>query len=324
MSIDIDFDLPIFETIAKLDTVWVTHGSWDRALKGLAECISWSAKSLEPKGAVLTGLGGAGKTTICKQILKALPVKTIVEGDVAIRAVPAFYTTVPAPSSIRSLASNMLEELGDPAPNRGIAKDLTSRLIKLLKQCKTRVILLDEFHHLLPAKGAVTESKMKEICQWLKVLMNSTNVMICLVGRPECSSLVDYDEEVFRRFAHHFPLDDLSCGSPEKPGPLVGFVRVLVNRYIEVVDLKGFPIFSDYDSYLRLWVATKGRPSYITLLIQTAIKIALHEANRNYVVIEDLAEAYERGITKPVTKFKGNPFRMPTDQLKQILMAKAA
>jgi hypothetical protein len=322
MTNSILFDLAIHETIAKLDDVFVTHSSMDHALNGLAECISWSAKSREPKGAILTGLGGAGKTTICNVILKRLPPVDLEEGDQTIRTVPAFYTSVPAPSSIRSLASRMLEQLNDPAPDRGTAYQLTRRLAKLLKNCKTRVILLDEFHNLLASKGPASESKMLEICNWLRGVMNETRVMICLVGTPQCANLIDYDVQISRRFSHHFPLHDLSCGSESEPGSLVGFVDALCQRYVDVLSLKSFPRFDDYEACLRLWVATQGRPAYITLLLQTAIKIALHDAKRDHVMVQDLADAFDRGITAGVAKTHRNPFTMSSASLTQTVLSK--
>lgn len=85
-----EFENPNHAKVAALDSIFVTHRSLTEAIEGITECISWSRVSLEPKGALLAGLGGAGKTTICRAILKRFPPEQLTIDKAVINTVPAF------------------------------------------------------------------------------------------------------------------------------------------------------------------------------------------------------------------------------------------
>lgn len=296
--------------LAALDNIFVTHAAMISALSGINECISWSHHSLEPKGALLTGLGGAGKTTICRAILKRYPPVTETIDNARVHTVPAFYSSIPSPCSIKSLASNMLEQLGDPSPEKGTAFTLTKRLCKLLTVCKTRVIILDELHNLVKTKGR-KESKAEEVCDWLRSLMNDAKVMLCVVGTPSCEAILqDPDGQMSRRFPNRYRLHDLSCGTESRPGELLGFLQQLATQYAQKLQLTAMPDFSSYQLTEKMWKATGGRPAFITLLLQKAALNALN-ANRTAVTVADLAYAFDSGITLDAAKSKTNPFDMP-------------
>ena len=314
------FDNPNHVKVAALDSIYVTHQDLTQAIEGITECISWSKNSLEPKGALLTGLGGAGKTTICKAILKRYPPALVTIDGTLINTVPAFYSSVPSPCGIKSLASSMLEQLGDPSPGRGTAYSLTNRLCKLLVECRTRIIILDELHHLLRMKGR-GQTKAQEVCEWLKSLMNSAGVMICLVGTPSCESILQGDSQMSRRFAHRYRLHDLSCGTSAEPGTLTGFLQHLVVKYSESLGGVAMPDFFSHDLVAKMWAATSGRPSFITLLLQRAILTALN-GQRTSVTASDLAYAFDLRVTIDVAQSTQNPFEMLNYELTDSVLSK--
>lgn len=306
---------PIYARIAEIDKVVVSHSRLNTAIEGLKQCIAWSEVSREPRGALLTGVGGAGKTTICLTILSMFPARTITEEDRVIRIVPAFYASVPSPSTIKSLASSILQSLGDPEPMRGSASALTARLGRLLKTCQTKIILLDEFHNLL-AEASAGEPRANKVCNWIRSLINDTGVMLCLVGMPACEALVDHDTQMARRFTHRFSLADLDPGTSEKPGELRGFLLTYSKKMVERLALTSFIDFHDHLRVSQVWAATGGRPAYIVILFKEAVAIALaRNASHTSIVLEDLAEAYDKGLTLSVAKVSGNPFRMSRQML---------
>lgn len=306
--------------VAALDNIYVSHQGMVQAIEGILECISWSDHSKEPKGALVTGEGGAGKTTICQVILKRFPPATVTIDDALVNTVPAFYSSVPSPCSIKSLASNMLEQLGDPAPGKGTAYSLTNRLCKLLVECKTKVIILDELHNLVPTKGRA-QSRAGDVCDWIRSLMNNAKVMICLVGTPSCESILqESDGQMSRRFAHRYRLNDLSCGTATKPGELTGFLQHLTAEYAAKLVFTGMPDFSSHDLSGKMWAATAGRPAFITLLLQKAALYVL-AAGRTSLTVDDLAHAFDSGITLDVAKTKKNPFHMSAYELGGAVLA---
>ena len=58
--------------------------------------------------------------------------------------------------------------------NRGAAQVLTDELLTLLRVAKTNLIILDEFHHLLNNKNAVS------VGNWIKNLINTVKIPVLL------------------------------------------------------------------------------------------------------------------------------------------------
>lgn len=303
----------IYKRIDQIDEVIVAHVDLKNAIEGILQCILWSESSREPRGAILLGLGGAGKTTVCNTILSKFPPYQIEEPHAIFQIVPAFFASVPSPSTIKSLASILLEELGDPAPLKGTASALTDRLCKLISVCKTKIILLDEFHHLF-AEADTGAKQITKICNWLKTLINKTGVMICLIGVPRCEAIVNHDSQMARRFTHRYHLNELAVGSISVPGPLHGFVLTISKKLVELLELKGIVDFRESLHVQQMWAATSGNPAFICLLLKEATAIALI-GGRDSVVVGDLAEAFSKGITQTAAKTSGNPFTMTQGQL---------
>jgi len=277
------------------------------AIDGLSDCITWSVASAEPRGALLTGIGGAGKTTVCRAILKSFPSVETKEADLSIKTVPAFYASVPSPSTIGSLAASLLVSIGDPLPPRGTAANLTARLAHLLKICRTQVILLDEFHNLL-AEAVTGQTHAKKVCNWLRSLINETGVMVCLVGDPSCETLVNHDHQMSRRFAYRYRLKELDPGTQERPGDLVGFLTGFSELSLKKIQMTSGVDFSDHHRVQQVWAATGGNPAFVAMLFKEAASIALLNGGRTAIELDDLGDAFEKGITLPAALISGNPF----------------
>jgi hypothetical protein len=314
------FRKSVYSRIAALDKFIVPHVYMTKALDGISNCILRSEDAVEPSGILILGNGGTGKTTICKTILKRYPHQEIIENHARIYTVPAFYASVPSPSTIKSLAQNLLENLGDKSASNCSAHILTKRLCVLLGACRTKIILLDEFHHLL-AEGKPGDKQSAKICNWIKTLINNTKVMICLVGVPECESLVQGDTQMARRFNRIFRLHSLHCGTQDEPGPLASFLQNMAKTFVSKLELDGFVNFKEHLAVVQVWAATDGNPAFVMQLIKEATAICLL-ANRKTVVLSDFAEAYDSELSCPFSHTKQNPFQMTQVQLSLALKSK--
>lgn len=292
--------------VNQMDAVVVAHDALRVSIEGIKECVAWSETAREPMGALLTGEGGVGKTTVCRAILRTYHSYESVEPDRIVRVVPAYFASIPAPSTIKTTSTSLLRGLGDPAPNRGSAMTATMRLVTLLKRCKTKLILLDEFQHLLLKGQQRTE---KHVCEWIKALVNDSGVMICLIGVPDCEDLIKNDEQLGRRFAMRFRLTRLSVGDINSPGPLMTFLRVLSSRCKDLVSLESFLEFDSFSDVLRVHIATYGNPGQIVLLFKHAMLNAL-SCDREDVRREDFAAAFAKGVTLSIALSQTNPFTL--------------
>lgn len=306
-------DNHLINRIAKVDQILVGHPKLLAAFNGVMECISWSKVSKEARGAVILGEGGTGKTTVCKTILKRFPQRDELIDGAWVKVVPAFFCSVPAATSLGDLIESLLRGLGDPFPEYGKPKKKRERLIKLLEECRTQVILLDEFHHLANTSTPGMRRSV-QLCEWLIGLTNETHVMLCLVGIPSCENLVNFDPQMSRRFADIYRLGDLSLGTREKPGDFVPYLRTICKHAATSLELEGFPDLQDFGFVARVWAATAGRPAYISILFRDAVLAALRD-KRERVMVDDFSVAFDRGCMAKVALTSKNPFLLTQQKL---------
>lgn len=303
----------IEERANRIDEIYVAHTSAHRAVAGIEDCLRRSLTAAEPLNAVLIGRAGTGKTTVCNAVLQHLPRRIDVREGKEVTVIPAFYSEIPSPATIRGVASSLLGALGDVHPDRGTAINLTHRVITQLKACETRLILLDEFQHLLDEKRSRREEYRQDVSNWVKTLINKTHVPVVLVGMPECEVLVDADPQLARRFQRRFRLENLGFGGKEK-GEFRLFVEALGAAIPEYCNLAGFPDLSSKTEALALYAASGGNPSYATGLLKETVIVTLR-ARRETTTMEDFAAAYDIGVSQGGSLVKVNPFRLSQEDL---------
>lgn len=299
--------------IAALDEIIVRHPQLDLAYAGIQECVARTEIFLEPVGSLLVAHGGMGKTTVCRAILRTMRPIVKERKDSIVQVVPAFYAQVPAPATVKSLAANLLTKLNDPSPLSGTVPQLTTRLCKLLRDCETKLVLLDEFHHLIDVRKRSTTVN-RTVSNWIKSLVNETKVSFCLVGTPAFAPIITEDLQMARRFSRRFELQPLFPGTADRPGHLERFIQALGTKATEVVGIGAFPdaergLFSS-----QIYAATQGIPAFVTMLVRDAMCSAL-SAQSNQVTLEDFALAWDRGICAQSTLTSENPFRLREAEL---------
>lgn len=307
----------IYERIAPLNNIVIASSEFMSALQGIINCMERSQAYGEPVGSILTSLGGLGKTTLCRTILSQMPKNTRKMEGYDKTIIPAFYTEVPAPVTVKSLASTMLQKLGDPTHLHGTTDQLTNRLIYLLDQCETKLVLLDEFHHLFDRKSAATKLNIN-VGNWLKNLVNKTGISFCLIGLPEFVDLLEVDSQIARRFQHRFKLSPLSIGTIKNPDGLYHFLNQLA---LQAQERTHITFNSDLDSHLlgmQIFLATSGFHAYVMALVRESIAIALSDG-RTVVTVNDFSCAWHMGITSFISLAKTDPFQMSLAQLATVL-----
>jgi hypothetical protein len=308
------------QRINLIDPVVVVHDDMKVAVNGIKDCILWSKSSSEPVGAVLTGVGGAGKSTLTQSFVAAFPRFDRDYGDRKVTIVPAFYAKIPPSATPKSTASALDKAVGDPKYKRGSEKDITERFVTNLETCETEIIFLDEFNH-LKLRGATFG---KNVCKWIKTLIDTTSIVICLAGTPDCLDLLESDEQLARRFARRFSLGILVAGDEKVGRSLDSYLVEYIDECKKKIGILEMPDFSSYVNVWRMSLATRGIPGFITLLIKEACLNAF-SSGRDSIMMEDLAAAFDRGITSSValTAPGVNPFRLSDARVKDAYMEQA-
>lgn len=282
-----------YEVVAEIDKIRVGHPFYEGALNSINECLKASAFSREPVNCMLMGNGGVGKTSLAEMIKASMKPEVIREGDMEISTVPAFYASFRSSTSLNSLLTDMLSKLGDPHPTVGKLDDKAFRFYKLLIQCRTKIIFLDELHD-IEGFNSNNRSAMQKFFKVLKAICNERGPVTCLMGIPECHDIFSGDQEMSRRFKRQIFLRELTPGTEAEPGLLQNFVRDVYDAVVESTEIKGFPSLS-YSNALQIYTATGGSPDYIMTLIKESVLHAMLNG-RVHVEIGDYANTWSNGL----------------------------
>lgn len=301
-----------FEQISSINNIVVTSDEFMNAFKGIQDCVKRSIAYKEPIGSMLLAKGGLGKTTLCKALVSQMPKSTKIEEDHKKTIIPAFYVEVPSPATIKSLAITMLHELGDPTYNNGTTSYLTDRLSYLLRMCETKLVFLDEFHHLFERKQSYTRMNAT-IGNWLKTLVNQTGISFCLVGLPEFAELLQVDSQIARRFPFIYTLNPLYIESPQGHGTIYAFLSEIARKMAQQ-NITFSPPLDNTLMGMQIYTATLGYHSYTISLIRESIVNALNEG-RLIINKSDFSTAWQLGITDYISKLNSDPFKMSLSQL---------
>jgi hypothetical protein len=115
------------------------------------------------RGLVILGLSGCGKTRTVSEWLGQ-------RGDAARREGRAFrcaMAEVPPGCNVRSLASAVLQSLGDPNPSHGSQPEMTIRVHLAAEGMD--LVIIDEFQRLIDEKNGKVK---KDVANWLTGFLN--------------------------------------------------------------------------------------------------------------------------------------------------------
>jgi len=301
------------QRVALLDKVVIKHPAWLHAMQGIQGCLEKSQAYREPVGSLLLAEGGMGKTTVCRAIMAQMPQVIKVERHLERTIIPAFYAEVPSPATVKTVAASLLSKLNDPSPLSGTTAHMTKRLCKLLEVCETKLVFLDEFHHLFDIQKTSTRVN-SNVCNWVKSLVNETRVTFCLVGLAKFAPILAIDSQLARRFPLQFVLPPLRVGELKETGVLPAFLAELKLRVLEQLQFQAVPHLDRRDIALQVYAATGGSPAFIMALTKEAALSALR-AGATQLTLDDFATAWDSGITAKASLSKSNPFRMSAGML---------
>jgi len=309
----------IATTINKINKVFIPHDKVVNAISKLEKSLLLSQAaqnqkddtltSFVPDNILLLGEAGTGKTTVCSAIIQKYPAKVMVDEGFETTIVPSFYTQVPSPITIKGVASSVLKSLGAHDHDKGSIPSMTKKIDTLLRTCKTDLMMLDEFHHLLNDR-----TDAAKVRNWIKALINESKVPIVLVGEPGCEALIDSDLQLKRRFPVRINLDKLDFYSNGGAGEFIHFSQSVSVAITKVCKLVSFPKMNTEKELYPLYVATGGYPSSMLTLLKEAVYLAL-KRGENSVSMEDISQAYDSVTLAHSLVSKGNPFQMKLSEL---------
>ncbi len=302
-----------YKSAIDINKIYVGHPSFMDSLNGIQHCMKATVFEREPMNCMLLADGGFGKTTLANYIIDEMHPETIIENNLEIRTVPAFYTSFKNIKTLDAIAADMLRKLNDPYPTKGKTSDKAERIFNLLKTCKTIIMFIDELHD-LDGFESEDKSKLKEFFKWLKTLSNECGPMICVMGKKACDNIFLGDLEMERRFKNQYFLERLSPGTRNRPGYLGDFLESVVEEIKKRTLIKNFPLMSDYLMVLRVYMATGGSPEYIMTMFKAVVRNVILEGKES-AKLEDFAMVWASSTLNAGSIMKSNPFLASENQI---------
>src|SRR5947209_272618 len=125
------------------ERIFIEYPRLTRLLEKIKHCHEYSKIAAEPECMFISGYAGTGKTTLYEHYEEQHP-RTRTENGVNI---PVLSAAVPQRATEKTLVSELLCRMRDPAAERGSAYIQTSRLKMFIKDCGVGIVFLDEFQH---------------------------------------------------------------------------------------------------------------------------------------------------------------------------------
>lgn len=180
---------------------WIGYPRSNEILKALEMLLRFH-KSERMQNILIMGESNNGKTTIAKRFLNAHPpyLRTVEEEqtgcvyEAATR--PVIMVQCPHIPNEKRFYYEILEELNLPYRKTTKAEYLQKSIINAMQDMNTRVLILDEVHHILSGSPA----KQREFLNLLKYMSNAAHISIVALGTNEASFALKAERQLDTRF----------------------------------------------------------------------------------------------------------------------------
>lgn len=302
------------DILSRFSSFTIAHPRFKNAIDIITEAIETTQDRNEPSSVLLLGDAGTGKTRICEILTARLGGTRVVRSEDNVTVVrPVISCGVPPNATIKGLVDRILKELGSARNNHPLSI-LENRLFTLLTTCDTKIIILDEWQHLV-SRGA--EPTRNSVCNWVKVLTNTFKGTVILSGTSASELIVDDDDQLAGRFPFRAYLYNFSLSTPEDMDIYATLLAAFSGEIRRSMPFDETPALCDEENMLGLFAFSAGNLRFIRLVLHAALKHALERNNRLFLC-SDLAYAATR-IHAPKRLTTKNPFELTLEQLQKII-----
>lgn len=255
----------------------------------------------------ISGPPGVGKSELYAAYMHPFERRSTQEGTI----IPILPFFLPIPATPRSVASRILEQLGDPNFERGTTASLSSRVAHFIRECQVELLVLDEFHHFIDRD---TRHVLVTVSEWLKTLIITTGIPVAAFGMLSGERVLDYrtdpaedESQLGSRFALRRRLTPFCWDEKEGQNEFQTFLQL----FDDALPLAERSELDDPDAALRIHFATAGltRPLKDNLLpraLELVVKGGGERIERKH-----LRKAFD-DVIQPAHKHRRNPFSVQT------------
>ena len=283
--------------MAHIDGILVKHNKFVEAYSELEEVLFLAEYSNYPEQICILGSTGVGKTFLVEEFVEQYPRSILSEKTI----IPVLYVIVPQNATPRTLASTILNEIGDQFFNSGTEVDMTQRILNFVDKCETKLIFLDEFQHLI---NRDTDHVLKTASDWLKRFIEAAKIPVVLCGLPSSKRIFESNDQLDSRYTNRVELKAFSYFSQEEQNEFRVFLKVVD----QALPFPNWSNLADPDVAARIYYFSHGILRYIMRILRIASKLALKKG-KDFISNDELRDAYNK-ITRSHRPFAINPFEL--------------
>jgi DNA replication protein DnaC len=268
-------------------------------------------RGVKPKGLLVRGKTGTGKSFLAEQIIKN---RQNVDTD-CLSTHPVLYINIAEGSkTVGAVVSTLLSELNAPTPFKGTIAKRMLELNTLMQNMNVELVILDEIHDWIPESGVTPKS---EIYLFFKSCLNKWKIPFLFLGTDEAEQ-VFVDKQLKDRCLPDQTLSVFTCNGVKSMTNFGMLLSSLLDKFprktkgmnfikkTENVKDKRKPTFSlikaNRSLLLRICLATQGQMRLLSDLLTDCI----YQTKEDEVVnIKVLKKAFDSVVKD---KPHGNPF----------------
>ncbi len=282
------------ERFAHLNSEWIPTARHQAVVDAVAEQLDYVRLTKQSRGLLVLCGSGGGKSALCRQLKRVYP---DIESEELTRR-QLVVMNVPKRCSEVTLASALLEGLGDPAFNIGKARDNRKRAINLLESTGVKVLAVDNFQDIPEHRST---DGVRTVGNWFRDLFDDTKLLMLALGTDNAKKVRLANDQVRRRVVTQMRIPYFSVDTDEHLKECMFVLKEFDER---------MPLAED--SQLRspktaalLYFACNGIFGYLCQLLQRAMVLAAQRQSERIEKV-DLEQAFAF-IAGDVAEL-GNPF----------------
>ncbi len=293
------------DTLTFLDTI-IEHPAFGEAFDAVRRAHATSG--FKPKGTIIFGDSGVGKTTLIDEYLREFP-RTEEPGRTR---VPVITIETDSAQNVKAITEEILDALDVPYPSRSTQKNLFRLMKRAFKDLGVELVFFDEFQEVLPQKT----KDSPHIMRFIKRAMNETKVPWILVGTDQTQKVLEMgDNQLRRRFSGAYRLRPFSIRNPQEREDFKTYVSLLQ----DALPFKCQHL-TEETHLQRIYCSTLGIPGFVANLFEQMVELHIGD---QAITLELLAEAHRRafigsGDTTAGAFMVKNPFLLSASKIKEI------
>ena len=246
----------------------------------------------DPRAMIISGNAGVGKTALLKTMVKQFACKADSDAISSQKVVMIKVTT--QNKSLSDFAAAILKSLGDPTPTYGSYERKKERIEVLLKAQGVIVVIIDEFHDMIPKSRMDKNSRIVQAVKWL--FLNEMNpVSVVLAGTTEIEQLLNFDQQINSRCTNLIRLHPFSMFNLDESQRYLSFAKSIVS-YMPSKVIPAENVFF----YKRLLLASDGNCRVLKNILVKAIEITPpHEP----ITMDTMHQAWQKGVNEGQREF---------------------